>query len=172
MEWEEPSRQDLERLAAQLGREPRGRVFVASRCPFGRVQVAATAPRLDDGTPFPTLYWLSCPVLRSEVSRLEAGGFRRRLREMLEDQGFLRRLTAAERSYSREREELASRLGLAGETGRWGGLKGVGGSKPGSLKCLHAHYAHYLAGGDNPVGEMVHVELGEDRLRRCGGECP
>ncbi len=172
MNWEEPDELDMRVLGRQLGRPPRGRVLVASRCPFGRVQVAVTAPILDDGTPFPTLYWLTCPVLRSEVGRLEAGDMRERLREMLRDEVVSRRLEEAERRYVRERKEVAASLGMDGAEELWEGRGGVGGGKSGSLKCLHSHYAHFLAGGDNPVGEAVHGELEGVQSRSCGGDCP
>jgi len=172
MTWEEPDEQDMQVLTRQLGRPPRGKVLVASRCPFGRVQVAVTAPRLDDGTPFPTLYWLTCPLLRSEVGRLEAGDLRPRLRSMLEDGELARRLERAEELYAKKRGELAAREGMEDAVALWPDRAGVGGGRPGSLKCLHAHYAQYLAGEDNPVGEAVHGELKDAQRLSCGGECP
>jgi len=99
-----------------------------------------------DGNPFPTLYWLTCPDAVAAVSRLEAEGWIGRLDERVErDPDCRERLEEAAREYAAERERLRE------GAGEWGG---VGGSR-GGVKCLHAHYAHHLAGGLNPIGAWV-----------------
>src|SRR5262245_224484 len=75
---------DLEAVARQLGREPRGVLGIAYRCPNGEPGVVKTAPRLPDGTPFPTLYYLAHPVLTAAASRLESAGLMREMTERLQ----------------------------------------------------------------------------------------
>jgi exopolyphosphatase/guanosine-5'-triphosphate,3'-diphosphate pyrophosphatase len=119
-------------------------------------------PRDRHGKPFPTLYWLTCPEAVRAVSRLESEGWIKRLEDRIgDDPSFARHLEVAHREYARERGRWLA------EAEAWGG---VGGSGRG-LKCLHAHYANHVAGGDDPVGawvaervEPVHSE--EDRTGR------
>lgn len=157
----------------QLGRSLRGEVRVASRCPHGKVQVIATSPLLEDGTPFPTLYWLTCPLLRSGVSRLENGDLREELRRRVEEDGdFSASLLQAEREYRRRQEDWAERMGVAARFRElFSQSPGIGGTVSLGLKCLHAHLAHYLAGGSNPVGREVMARLGEVQRSECGGDC-
>jgi len=166
-------KRDRETAERQLGRPLRGETRVASRCPHGAVQVIANPPLLPDGTPFPTLYWLTCPLLQRSVSRLESGDLRRRLRRrMEEDPAFHERLRRAESEYAEAREEWAERLGAREACERYFSRRGgVGGTVAGGMKCLHAHLAHYLAGGDNPVGEEVAHELEGLQERECSGNC-
>lgn len=113
--------------------------------------VLRNAPLLDDGTPMPTRYWLCDRDLRQAVSRLEAAGGVRAA-EAAVDRSELARAHAA---YAAERDAALP----AGWTGpRPGG--GVGGTAVG-VKCLHAHLAHHLAGGDDPVGRWVVARLAE-----------
>jgi len=167
------SEEDRRLAESQLGRRLRGEVRVASRCPHGKVQVIATSPLLDDGTPFPTLFWLTCPLLQREVSRLENGDFREGLRERLSaDRRMASALQSAEDDYRRLRQEWAERLGCGEKVrGLFSSRAGIGGTVAGGLKCLHAHLAHYLAGGDNPVGAMVYAEFGGLQGRECPGDC-
>ena len=102
------------------------------------------------GEPFPTTFWLTCPDAVKAVSRLEADGAIRRLNERFADDVDFR--TAVERAHADAAEERARMLPAAGA---WGG---VGGTRRG-IKCLHAHYAWFLAGGDDPVGAWVAREL-------------
>jgi len=157
----------------QLGRPLRGEVAVASRCTHGRVQVIASSPLLEDGTPFPTLFWLTCPLLQRAVSRLEGGGFREELRRRLESEAdFAAALRRAEEDYREARSAWARRLGVAEKVeALYGDREGIGGTVAGGLKCLHAHLAHYLAGGANPVGAEIYAELGDVQRDECGGEC-
>jgi len=140
---------DLARVEELLGRPPRGRFTVVVRSSAGEPVVIRNAPFLDDGTPMPTLYWLVGPAEIDAVGRLESeGGVRRAEREVgpaaLED---------AHRRYAAERDaDIAPGHAGARPTG------GVGGTRTG-VKCLHAHYAWYLAGGDDPVGRWVAARL-------------
>lgn len=136
----------VERL---LGRAPQAAFEVVARDAAGAPRVIRNAPLLDDGTPMPTRYWLVDPVLARAVSRLEAdGGVRRAEREV--DPGELRRAHAA---YAAERDAAVPE-GHAGPRPHGG----VGGTRTG-VKCLHAHLAWLLAGGDDPVGRWAAGEL-------------
>lgn len=111
--------------------------------------VVRVPPLLDDGTPFPTLYWLTCPLATTRIGRLEgAGGIKRLERKAETDPGFGRRLEQAHTAYAAERNSLVPEGATPAPSG------GVGGTSVG-IKCLHAHYAHTRAGGDNPVGELA-----------------
>lgn len=173
MEHEALTPEDRMAAEKQLGRPLRGEVLVASRCPHGVVEVIATSPLLPDGTPFPTLYWLTCPLLQRAVSRLESRGFREGLRRgMREDAEFGDGLRRAELDYAARREEWAERMGeLERVRSCFAGRGGIGGTASGGLKCLHAHLAHFLASGGNPVGAEVARAVEETRTEECGGDC-
>lgn len=142
-------RQDA-RVAELLGRPPRGRYDVAVRDDEGDPIVLRNSPLLDDGTPMPTLYWLVGPREHALVSRLEAaGGVRRAEREVDAAE-----VEAAHRRYAAERDASLP-PGHSGPVPSGG----VGGTRRG-VKCLHAHYAFHLAGGDDPVGRWVAEHLG------------
>jgi len=134
----------------QLGRPPRALRRVAHRCPCGLPDVVETAPRLPDGTPFPTLYYLTCPRAVAAVSRLEAAGTMRLMQERLAAEPPLRRAyLAAHRDYLARRDEAAR---AAGVDPLPPGTQSAGGM-PGRVKCLHALVAHELAvPGANPLG--------------------
>ena len=133
-----------------LGRRPRGAYAVVVRHPDGSPLVIRNAPLLDDGTPMPTRFWLVGEPERARVGRLESeGGVDRAEAEVDPDE-----LAAAHARYAAERD-AALPAGHAGP--RPSG--GVGGTRQG-VKCLHAHYAWFLAGGDDPVGRWVHDRLG------------
>ncbi len=138
-------RSDLDAVARQLGREPRGVLEIAYRCPNGEPGVVKTAPRLPDGTPFPTLYYLTHPALTAAASRLESSGL---MREMTERLGDDPQLAAAYRraheSYLAERDAIESL-----------GTTFSGGGMPERVKCLHVVIAHSLAKGPgvNPFGD-------------------
>ena len=136
-------------VAAQIGRPLRSAASAAMRCHLGLPVVVLVPPLLDDGTPFPTRYWLCCPLALRRVGRLEsAGGVAAMERRAGSDPGFSRRLQEAHRRYAAERDAA-----LAGAPGPLPS-GGVGGAREG-IKCLHAHYADHAAGHDNPVGELV-----------------
>ena len=132
-------------VAAQLGRPPRAMRRVAHLCSCGFPDVVETAPRLPDGTPFPTLYYLTCPRAAAAVGRLESGGLMRQMNERLaENPDLATSYAAAHSDYLRRRDEL----------GHLPGDRSVGGM-PGRVKCLHALVAHSLAAGPgvNPLGD-------------------
>jgi hypothetical protein len=145
-------------IAAQLGRRPRGLLAVAHRCPCGLPDVAETAPRLADGSPFPTLYYLTCPRANAAVSKLEASGLMREMTARLADDALQRRYEAAHRDYLSRREAAASSAGvepLPPGTPSAGGM-------PERVKCLHALAAHELAAGAvNPFGREALDAIGD-----------
>lgn len=155
----QPGPADEAAVAAQLGRLPRGLRAIASRCPCGLPAVIETAPRLDDGTPFPTLYYLTCPKAVAAISRLEAGGV---MREMTLRLGLDAKLSA---SYSAAHRDYVARRERAGrEAGVQPLPQGTqsAGGMPERVKCLHALAAHELAApGMNPIGADVIAEIGE-----------
>jgi hypothetical protein len=145
-----PSDSDLVVVAQLLGREPAGDFHVAVRGPLGEPMVIANAPHLRDGTPMPTRYWLIDPDINTAVSRLEAAGGVRQAERAVDPAT----LCAAHERYAAERDALL----MADSPGpRPSG--GVGGTRLG-VKCLHAHVAWWLAGGDDPVGAWTAAELG------------
>lgn len=140
---------DREAVTELLGRTPQGEFEVVVRDDAGAPVVIRNAPLLRDGTPMPTRYWLVGARQREQVSRLEAhGGVRRAEADVSADA-----LAAAHLAYAAERD-AALPEGWAGP--RPSG--GVGGTRRG-VKCLHAHYAWHLAGGDDPVGRWVQARL-------------
>lgn len=140
---------DRETVEAQIGRPLRAPSEVIVRCHLGLPVVVEVPPVLDDGTPFPTRYWLSCPLARHRVGRLEgAGGVKRMEAKAGADPEFGARLEAAHRRYAADRDALVPADAPHRPSG------GVGGTTRG-VKCLHAHYADTAAGNDNPVGEVV-----------------
>jgi uncharacterized protein len=138
---------DRDVVAAQLGRRPRAMREVAHRCPCGRPDVIETSPRLADGTPFPTLYYLTCPRAAAAVGRLEASGLMREMAVRLgRDQALAAGHRAAHEAYLRRREQIAHVSEIAGISA---------GGMPNRVKCLHALVAHSLAAGPgvNPLGD-------------------
>jgi uncharacterized protein len=137
-------------IARQLGRPPRGVVAIAHYCPCGLPDVVQTVPRLADGTPFPTLYYLTCPRAAAAVSRLESAGLMREMTSRLAtDQQLRERCHAAHWDYLARRDAAAVQAGLAPLPA---GTQSAGGM-PDRVKCLHALVAHELAvPGANPLG--------------------
>lgn len=145
---------DRAAVEALLGRRAQGDFEVVVRHPDGTPVVLCNAPFLDDGTPMPTRYWLVGEPERTLVSRLEADGGVRAAEAELDPE----ELAAAHRRYAAERD-AAIPTDHAGH--RPSG--GVGGTRLG-VKCLHAHYAWHLAGGDDPVGRWVEAHLNNQSL--------
>jgi hypothetical protein len=142
---------DVERVTALLGREPRAEFDVVVRDERGEPVVIRNAPLLEDGTPMPTRYWLVGDAAVRAVSRLEADGGVRAAEAAVDADA----LAAAHEAYARDR--------AGGLPDGWDGPRpfgGVGGTRHG-VKCLHAHYAWYLAGGEDPVGAWVAARLAE-----------
>ena len=136
---------DLDAVAHQLGREPRGVLEIAYRCPNGEPAVVKTAPRLPDGTPFPTLYYLTHPALTAAASRLESDGVMRAMTERLQaDPDVAEAYRRAHESYLAERDAVEDL-----------GTTFSGGGMPDRVKCLHVLMAHSLAKGRgvNPFGD-------------------
>jgi len=142
-------------VAVQIGRQPRSPVEVSSRCHLDLPVVTAVPPLLDDGTPFPTRFWLGCPLAVLRISRLESAGGIAAAEALLAGDPALRvAFTETTRRYAAERDRLIS----ADHSGpRPTG--GVGGARSG-VKCLHAQYADHAAGNVNPIGEWVHGQIG------------
>jgi len=135
-------------VAEQLGRPPRAMRAIAARCPSGHPAVVQTNPRLENGTPFPTLYYLTCPRLCSLVGTLEASGIMHEMTDRLAaDTDLAAAYRKAHESYLAERDAIES----LGHDVSAGGM-------PGRVKCLHVHLAHRLAVGPgvNPVGDETY----------------
>ena len=136
-------------VAAQIGRPSRAEISTLSRCHLDLPVVVQVPPLLEDGTPFPTLYWLTCPLAVRRISRVESGGgvkaLDRRAKRVAE---FGAALEAAHARYAAQRDALLP------ENPRLQPSGGVAGATSG-VKCLHAHYADTRAGNANPVGDLV-----------------
>lgn len=142
---------DTERVTELLGRRPQSTFTVVVRDTAGDPVVLRNAPLHDDGTPMPTLYWLAGKDALRRVSQLEAAGGVREAERVIPAAA----IAAAHARYAAERDAAMP----AGHTGpRPSG--GVAGTRQG-VKCLHAHYAYHLAGGDDPVGRWVAARLDE-----------
>ena len=141
-------------IGAQLGRPPRAMHEVAHRCPCGNPDVVATLPRLDDGTPFPTTFYLTCPRAASMIGTLEASGLMREMTDRLaRDPDLAAWYQRAHESYLAFRESLALVPEIAGVSA---------GGMPTRVKCLHVLAAQSLAqgAGVNPLGDEVVGRLG------------
>jgi hypothetical protein len=145
---------DVASLTQLLGRPPRAEFEVVVRSDAGEPAVIRNAPLLDDGTPMPTRFWLVDPALSLRVARLESDGGVRAA-EAAVDAGALQ---AAHDAYASERDAA-----IAPDHAGPRPHGGVGGTRLG-VKCLHAHYAYFLAGGDDPVGRWVAQQLAEEQL--------
>ncbi|MCK7642854.1 DUF501 domain-containing protein [Corynebacterium sp. CCM 8835] len=139
---------DIARVTEQLGREPRGVIDIAYRCPDGEPGVVTTAPRLPDGTPFPTLYYLTDPRLTAEASRLEVAHVMKWMSDRLKDDLTLAAdYDAAHRHYLERRNALEDL-----------GTDFSGGGMPERVKCLHVLIAYALAEGAG------HFRLGDEAV--------
>jgi uncharacterized protein len=147
-------RTDLDAVARQLGREPRGVLAIAYRCPNGEPGVIKTASRLPDGTPFPTLYYLTHPALAAAASRLESSGLMKEMTARLAtDPELAAAYRRAHESYLCERDAVEPL-----------GTTFSGGGMPDRVKCLHVLIAHSLAKGRgvNPLGDEALAMLADD----------
>jgi hypothetical protein len=150
-----PSPADLEAVGRQLGRPARGVHAVAHRCPCGLPDVVATEPRLPDGTPFPTTFYLTCPRAASRIGSLEGSGLMKEMEARLrEDADLAAAYATAHERYLAARAELGSVPEIEGVSA---------GGMPGRVKCLHVLAAQALAEGRgvNPLGDEVLDLLGD-----------
>jgi hypothetical protein len=140
---------DIESVSNQLGRPARDIIAIAARCVCGNPVVVQTAPRLEDGTPFPTVYYLTLPAATSAVSTLEASGLMMELQNRLaEDPQLAAKYGTAHQSYLEDR----ALIGVVEE------IDGISaGGMPTRVKCLHSLVAHSLARGTgvNPIGDIA-----------------
>lgn len=141
---------DREIVAVQIGRQPRSRVPVAARCHLGLPVVIDVPPILDDGTPFPTMHWLTCPLATIRISRIESAGGVRTADDLIRTDADVRSAFGAAMSrYAQTRKSLIPE--------GWDGPEPTGGiaGSSGGVKCLHAQYADTAAGNENPIGGEV-----------------
>lgn len=146
---------DIAAITEQLGRPPRGMIEISSRCPSGHPNGVKTEPRLPDGTPFPTLYYLTCPRLTGAIGTLEASGLMAEMTQRLsEDPELAAAYRAAHESYLAEREAI-------GHVEEIDGISA--GGMPDRVKCLHVLVGHSLAKGPgvNPLGDEAVRLLGD-----------
>jgi hypothetical protein len=153
---------DRAAVAGQLARPPRAIRQVAHRCACGLPDVVETSPRLPDGTPFPTLYYLTCPRASAAVGRLEASGLMREMTERIQtDPELAAAYRTAHEAYLARRTQLGDVPEIAGISA---------GGMPRRVKCLHVLVAHTLAAGPgaNPLGDEALAALPDWSL---GGPC-
>ncbi|MGW7051769.1 DUF501 domain-containing protein [Streptomyces sp. NPDC054887] len=163
----EPTEADIEAFKLQLGRPPRGLRAIAHRCPCGQPDVVETAPRLEDGTPFPTLYYLTCPRAAGAIGTLEGSGLMKEMQDRLSDDPELAAAyRAAHEDYIRRRDEIEVLQGFPSA-----------GGMPDRVKCLHVLVGHSLAAGPgvNPFGDEALALLPEwwakgPCVTPCGGD--
>lgn len=144
-----PTEADIEAVSEQLGREARGVVGIAARASDGSPTVVATAPRLPDGSPFPTFYYLCHPEAVAAASRLEAVGVMNEFNEMLAaDEAMRQQYASAHEQYIADRDTVGEVPEIAGVSA---------GGMPTRVKCLHALIGHALAAGPgvNPIGDLA-----------------
>ena len=152
---------DTAAVTRQLGRAPRGVAGVAYRCPCGKPAVVATEPRLPDGSPFPTTYYLTCPRAVAACSALEADGSMAAMtRRLAADADLAAAYATAHRAYLSDRQAL-------GDVPEIGAVSA--GGMPDRVKCLHALLGHALAAGPgvNPIGDEVAATVGAFWSRPC-----
>jgi len=148
------SERDIELVSAQLGRPARDVIGIAARCSCGAPTVVATSPRLADGTPFPTLYYLTHPAATIAVSQLEANGRMAELSaELAADPALDATYQTAHQAYLADRASILIVEEIDGYSA---------GGMPTRVKCLHALVGHSLAAGAglNPIGDRALAECG------------
>ncbi|GAA2189106.1 DUF501 domain-containing protein [Leucobacter alluvii] len=147
--YPEPTAADIAAVTEQLGREARGVVGIAARASDGSPAVVATAPRLPDGSPFPTFYYLCHPEAVAAASRLEAAGVMNEFNELLASD------EAVREQYQRAHEQFIADRDSVGEVPEVAGVSS--GGMPTRVKCLHALMGHALAAGPgvNPIGDLA-----------------
>lgn len=166
------SESDAAIVTEQLGRPPRGAYAVGFRCVCGRPLVVTTEPRLPNGTPFPTTYYLTAPRINSRIGTLEGTHVMKEMQDRLARDPEL--AAGHQRAHDRY---LADRAAIAAEIGaEVPEIEGISaGGMPDRVKCLHVLAAHALAAGPgvNPLGDETLTRLGFDRERcACSGPWP
>jgi len=146
--FDAPTEADIAAVSHQLGRPARNVIGIAARCVCGNPTVVATKPRLDDGTPFPTLYYLTHPAATAAISTLEATQVMNELSELLKDEDIAAQYLAAHEAYLADRESLGNVPEIDGISA---------GGMPVRVKCLHALAGHSLSAGPgiNPIGDLA-----------------
>ncbi len=159
-----PTASEIDVLSAQLGRQVRGVLGIAARCVCGNPTVVATSPRLPDGSPFPTFYYLTHPAATAAMSTLAATQVMPELAALLEDEDTAAAYLAAHESYLADRARF-------GEVPEIDGISA--GGMPTRVKCLHALAGHALAAGPgvNPIGDLA-LEKSSWSPDRCACEQP
>ena len=154
--------EDIEIIAAQLQRPPRGLAGLVYRCPCGKPAVVTTEPRLADGTPFPTTYYLTCPRAHAACSSLESRGLMAAMsRRLSRDAGLAEAYRHAHEAYMADRERLGDVPEIAGVSA---------GGMPDRVKCLHALAAHARRGrGVNPLGDETLMSWVDSDAAMFGG---
>jgi hypothetical protein len=151
---------DLEAVEQQLGREPRAIAAIGHRCGCGLPDVVTTEPRLPNGTPFPTTFYLTCPRAASRIGTLEGSGLMKEMQDRLaEDPELAAAYRRAHDRYLAARADLAHRVGQSVPE-----IEGISaGGMPDRVKCLHVLAGQALAQGRgvNPLGDEVLDLLGE-----------
>jgi hypothetical protein len=151
---------DVAAIAAQLGREPRAIHDIGHRCPCGNPDVVTTEPRLPNGTPFPTSYYLTCPRAASRIGTLEGSGLMKEMQDRLtEDPDLAAAYRTAHEAYLASRSEIAEQAGQSVPE-----IEGISaGGMPDRVKCLHVLAGQSLAQGRgvNPLGDEVLDLLGD-----------
>jgi hypothetical protein len=160
-----PTPAEIDVVSAQLGRRARGVVGIAARCVCGNPTVVATSPRLDDGSPFPTFYYLTHPAATAAMSTLEATQVMPELAALLDED------EAVAEAYRRAHEAYLSDRAQFGEVPEIDGISA--GGMPTRVKCLHALAGHALAAGRgvNPIGDAA-LERSSWSSARCQCEDP
>lgn len=159
-------------VTEQLGRPPRGVFGIGCRCACGRPLVVVTEPRLPNGTPFPTTYYLTAPRINSRIGTLENSGLMRRMQDRLGDDPQLAAgYRAAHEAYLADRDRIAGACGLDVPE-----IEGISaGGMPDRVKCLHVLAAHAMSAGPgvNPLGDETLAALGwSPELCTCKGPWP
>ncbi|UJP08698.1 DUF501 domain-containing protein [Microbacterium sp. KUDC0406] len=146
--FDAPTPAEIAVVSAQLGRTARGVVGIAARCVCGNPTVVATSPRLDDGSPFPTFYYLTHPAATAAMSTLEAEHVMPELAAMLEDEDVAAQYRRAHEAFLADRAQFGDVPEIAGVSS---------GGMPTRVKCLHALAGHALAAGPgvNPIGDAA-----------------
>ena len=160
-----PTPAEIDVVSAQLGRTARGVVGIAARFVCGNPTVVATSPRLADGSPFPTFYYLTHPAATSAMSTLEATQVMPELAALLdEDESIADGYRAAHEAYLADRAQFGDVSEIAGISA---------GGMPVRVKCLHALVGHALAAGRgvNPIGDLA-LDRSDWSPQRCQCESP